>query len=197
MVAVVVCMPTKLGPCLAERAVETREGASTVFVLMFYAIATSRVGGGPGAGRSVTSRWDDVSAGSWVGGGRGTGAFGGQLNAIWASFNVATAAALWCCRQSNYVMSKPSAGAKYGAALDEVPRAKPSSSKGRYLKKVVVSTTTGPGIPVDPAVARNFAEAHSPSRRDSCVCPLIGRHCRTNDRQSVKPLIVAERATDV
>ena len=43
----------------------------------------------------------------------------------------------------------------YGAALDEVLRAKPSSSKGRYLK-VTVSTTTGPGIPVDPAVTRNF-----------------------------------------
>ena len=43
--------------------------------------------------------------------------------------------------------------------LDEILRAKPSSSKGRYLKKVVVSTTTGPGIPVDPAVTRNFTEA--------------------------------------
>ena len=47
----------------------------------------------------------------------------------------------------------------YGAALDEILRAKPSSSKGRYLKKVVVSTTTGPGIQVDPSVTRNFAEA--------------------------------------
>src|SRR5436190_12716886 len=47
----------------------------------------------------------------------------------------------------------------YGAALDEILRAKPSSSKGRYLKKVVVSTTTGPGIPVDPAITRNFSEA--------------------------------------
>jgi large subunit ribosomal protein L1 len=37
-------------------------------------------------------------------------------------------------------------------------RAKPSSSKGRYLKKITVSTTTGPGIPVDPAVTRNFTE---------------------------------------
>jgi hypothetical protein len=32
-------------------------------------------------------------------------------------------------------------------------------TSGRYLKKVVVSTTTGPGIPVDPAVTRNFTEA--------------------------------------
>jgi large subunit ribosomal protein L1 len=47
----------------------------------------------------------------------------------------------------------------YGAALDEVLRAKPTASKGRYLKKITVSTTTGPGIPVDPSVTRNFAEA--------------------------------------
>src|SRR5436305_3851814 len=47
----------------------------------------------------------------------------------------------------------------YGAALEEVLRAKPATSKGRYLKKIVVSTTTGPGIPVDPSVTRNFADA--------------------------------------
>lgn len=47
----------------------------------------------------------------------------------------------------------------YAAALDEVLRLKPSAAKGRYIKKVTVSTTTGPGIPVDPAVTRNFAEA--------------------------------------
>ena len=47
----------------------------------------------------------------------------------------------------------------YGAALDEILRAKPASSKGRYLKKVVITTTTGPGIPVDPAITRGFAEA--------------------------------------
>jgi len=46
----------------------------------------------------------------------------------------------------------------YGAALDEVLRLKPSSSKGRYLKKITVSTTTGPGIPVDPSVTRNFGD---------------------------------------
>src|SRR6201993_4753389 len=42
----------------------------------------------------------------------------------------------------------------YGAALDEVLRAKPTASKGRYLKKVTMTTTTGPGIPVDPSVTR-------------------------------------------
>ncbi|GGA69744.1 50S ribosomal protein L1 [Pseudoclavibacter endophyticus] len=35
------------------------------------------------------------------------------------------------------------------AALDEVVRLRPSSAKGRYLEKAVVSTTFGPGIPVD------------------------------------------------
>ncbi|MBS4728751.1 50S ribosomal protein L1 [Mycobacterium sp. SM1] len=47
----------------------------------------------------------------------------------------------------------------YGAALDEILRLKPSTSKGRYLKKVTMSTTTGPGIPVDPSITRHFAEA--------------------------------------
>jgi large subunit ribosomal protein L1 len=41
--------------------------------------------------------------------------------------------------------------ANYGAVLDEVLRVKPSSSKGRYLSKVTLAATNGPGIPVDPA----------------------------------------------
>ncbi|MBK0866325.1 MAG: 50S ribosomal protein L1 [Saccharopolyspora sp.] len=47
----------------------------------------------------------------------------------------------------------------YAAALDEVLRSKPSTSKGRYLKKVTFTTTMGPGIPVDPALTRNLTEA--------------------------------------
>ena len=42
----------------------------------------------------------------------------------------------------------------YAAALDEIMRLKPSSAKGRYLKKVSVSTTMGPGIQVDPNVTK-------------------------------------------
>jgi large subunit ribosomal protein L1 len=37
----------------------------------------------------------------------------------------------------------------YFAAMDEVLRLKPSASKGRYLKKITMSTTMGPGIGVD------------------------------------------------
>jgi large subunit ribosomal protein L1 len=43
----------------------------------------------------------------------------------------------------------------YAAALDEVLRAKPSAAKGKYLRKVVVATTMGPGVPIDPNVTRN------------------------------------------
>ena len=45
----------------------------------------------------------------------------------------------------------------YGAALDEVLRLKPASSKGRYLKKITVSTTMGPGVQVDPNRTKNVA----------------------------------------
>jgi large subunit ribosomal protein L1 len=46
----------------------------------------------------------------------------------------------------------------YGAALDEVLRAKPSSAKGKFLKKVVFATTMCPGIPVDVNRTRNLLE---------------------------------------
>jgi len=44
----------------------------------------------------------------------------------------------------------------YAAALDEVLRLKPSAAKGRYLRKATISTTMGPGIPVDPNRTRNL-----------------------------------------
>lgn len=46
----------------------------------------------------------------------------------------------------------------YGALLDEILRLKPSSSKGQYLKKVTMTSTSGPGVPVDTSVTKNFAE---------------------------------------
>ena len=63
----------------------------------------------------------------------------------------------------HFVIGKASFGdtklvENYAAALDEVLRAKPSSAKGRYIKKITVATTTGPGIPVDPSRTRNHLE---------------------------------------
>src|ERR1700749_3653317 len=44
----------------------------------------------------------------------------------------------------------------YAAALEEILRLKPSAAKGRYIKKGTLSTTMGPGIPLDPSVTRNL-----------------------------------------
>jgi len=62
----------------------------------------------------------------------------------------------------HFVIGKASFSAEqladnYGAALDEILRIKPASSKGRYVKKITVSTTNGPGVPVDPSRTKNYA----------------------------------------
>jgi large subunit ribosomal protein L1 len=43
-------------------------------------------------------------------------------------------------------------GENFAAALDEINRVKPSSSKGRYIQKGSLSTTFGPGVPLDVSV---------------------------------------------
>jgi len=45
----------------------------------------------------------------------------------------------------------------FSAVIDELERAKPSSSKGKYLRKVVVSSTMGPGVKVDTATAKDIS----------------------------------------
>ncbi|MDQ2757355.1 MAG: 50S ribosomal protein L1 [Actinomycetota bacterium] len=44
----------------------------------------------------------------------------------------------------------------YAAALDEILRLKPSSSKGAYIEKATMTTTMGPGIPLDYRRTRNL-----------------------------------------
>ncbi len=46
----------------------------------------------------------------------------------------------------------------YAVALDEVLRLKPASSKGRYIMKATLSTTMGPGIPLDASKTKNLTE---------------------------------------
>ena len=48
----------------------------------------------------------------------------------------------------------------FAAALDEVMRAKPASSKGTYLKKAVISSNMGPGIQVDTSGSKIAAPAN-------------------------------------
>lgn len=53
--------------------------------------------------------------------------------------------------------TKEALAENYKAALDEVLRLRPATTKGRYIRKIVVSTTFGPGIPID--IATTKAEA--------------------------------------
>ena len=46
----------------------------------------------------------------------------------------------------------------YAALIDEIVRAKPASAKGRYIKKITLASTMGPGIHVDPARTRGIVE---------------------------------------
>jgi large subunit ribosomal protein L1 len=43
----------------------------------------------------------------------------------------------------------PALEENFRAVLDELQRAKPASAKGRYLRKITVSSTMGPGVHVD------------------------------------------------
>ena len=47
----------------------------------------------------------------------------------------------------------------YGALLDELLRLKPSAAKGKYLKKITLSSTNGPGVLVDSSVVKNYTGA--------------------------------------
>jgi large subunit ribosomal protein L1 len=38
------------------------------------------------------------------------------------------------------------------AVLDELNRTRPAAAKGRYIKKITMSSTMGPGVKIDPAL---------------------------------------------
>jgi large subunit ribosomal protein L1 len=46
----------------------------------------------------------------------------------------------------------------YAAVIEELIRAKPSAAKGRYLRTIVLTSTMGPGIKVDPTRTRDIVE---------------------------------------
>ncbi|MCB0968328.1 MAG: 50S ribosomal protein L1, partial [Ilumatobacter sp.] len=49
--------------------------------------------------------------------------------------------------------------ANFRAVLDEIQRAKPASAKGRYIRKISLSTTMGPGVRVDTGRLKVEADA--------------------------------------
>jgi large subunit ribosomal protein L1 len=46
----------------------------------------------------------------------------------------------------------------YAALIEEIVRAKPAASKGRYIKGITLTSTMGPGLKVDPAKTRGIVE---------------------------------------
>src|SRR4051794_38097108 len=46
----------------------------------------------------------------------------------------------------------------YAALIDEIVRAKPAAAKGRYLHSVTLTTTTNPGVKIDPGRTRDIVE---------------------------------------
>jgi len=46
----------------------------------------------------------------------------------------------------------------YAALIDEIMRAKPAAAKGRYIRRITLTTTMGPGIHLDPARTRGIVE---------------------------------------
>ncbi|MER7395826.1 50S ribosomal protein L1 [Streptomyces sp. NPDC000151] len=51
----------------------------------------------------------------------------------------------------------------YAAALEEINRLKPSAAKGRYIKKATITTTMGPGVPLDANRTRNLLVEEDPA----------------------------------
>ena len=47
----------------------------------------------------------------------------------------------------------------YVAVMEEIVRAKPSSTKGRYIRSITLASTQGPGVKVDPTRIRDILEA--------------------------------------
>src|SRR5215207_5167484 len=49
----------------------------------------------------------------------------------------------------------------YQAIVEELIRAKPSAAKGKYLRTIVMASTMGPGIKVDPSKTKDLIEAEA------------------------------------
>jgi large subunit ribosomal protein L1 len=46
----------------------------------------------------------------------------------------------------------------YQAILEELIRAKPSAAKGRYIRSIVIASSMGPGIKIDPSKTKDLID---------------------------------------
>jgi len=51
----------------------------------------------------------------------------------------------------------------YQAIIEELIRAKPSAAKGRYIRSVVLASSMGPGIKIDPSKTKDLTESEEAS----------------------------------
>ena len=59
----------------------------------------------------------------------------------------------------------------YAAVLDEILRAKPSASKGRYIRQITLTSTMGPGIQLDPARTKGIVEEMDETKQEPATVP--------------------------
>ena len=81
---------------------------------------------------------------------------------IWIALMGSTHDASTLGRGEVPLLPGPDAVENYATALEEVLRLKPSASKGRYITKAVLSTTMGPGIPLDHTRTKALLEEAAP-----------------------------------
>jgi len=51
----------------------------------------------------------------------------------------------------------------YQAVIEELIRAKPSAAKGKYIRSIVMASTMGPGVKVDPSRTKDLVEQETAS----------------------------------
>ncbi len=51
----------------------------------------------------------------------------------------------------------------YAAIIEEIIRARPSVTKGRYIRSITLTSTMGPGVKVDPSRTRDIVEEAAPA----------------------------------